>query len=101
MIYFARFFNALAATAMTIIADIAAITMNATSTVNAVDCCGAGDCVGAGVAVGGIVGVTSDVGLGVFVGEGFAVGVGVGGELTERLTVFDCEVILSESWIMQ
>jgi hypothetical protein len=51
--------------------------------------------------VGGVVGRTVGVGLGVFVGEGFAVGVGAGGELTERLTVFDCEVILSASWIIQ
>jgi hypothetical protein len=43
LIYFARFFKTEATTTMMIIADIAAITANATSKGNAVNGCGIGD----------------------------------------------------------
>ena len=70
---------------------------------NPVDGCGVGDCVVTGVTFGVIVGVgTAGVGIGVFVGGlGVDVGVGVGANATDRVTVFETEVVLSASKLLQ
>ena len=68
---------------------------------NPVDGCGVGDCVVTGVTFGVIVGVGT-AGVGVFVGGlGVDVGVGVGANATDRVTVFETEVVLSASKLLQ